>query len=64
MPENETAEDPRDLVFEANIALCGVIEMLSMSDGQVDRVGVEYVLRLIQNRLEPAARALNPGAYG
>ena len=52
-------EDPRDMVFEATIALWGVVNLLSMCDEPVDRRGIEYMLRLIHDKMEPAATALN-----
>ena len=47
------------MVFEATIALWGVVNLLSMCDEPVDRRGIEYMLRLIHDKMEPAATALN-----
>ncbi|MDF1804713.1 hypothetical protein [Thalassovita sp.] len=50
--------DPRDEVFIASEALYGVIEMLTETNRQVGTTGLEYVLRCIHERLEPAAKAI------
>lgn len=51
--------DPRDEVYEATTALWGVVHLLSMCDEPVDRRGMEYMLRLIHARLDPARKALD-----
>jgi hypothetical protein len=50
--------DPRDEVHEVTTALWGVVSLLTMADESVDRRGLEYLLRLIYDRLEPASEAL------
>ncbi|MGK8235314.1 hypothetical protein ACLGGT_21515 [Roseovarius sp. MS2] len=50
--------DPRDEVHEVTTALWGVVSLLTMADEPVDRRGLEYLLRLIYDRLEPASEAL------
>jgi len=52
-------EDPRDVATEATLALRGIVDLLSMCDEPVDRSGMEHVLRIIHNRLEPATQALH-----
>ena len=50
--------DPRDAVIDAELALWGVIDLLTEQDRAVDRRGIEAILRLIHVRLEPAAHSL------
>lgn len=50
--------DPRDAVMEAELALWGVVDLLTEQSRHVDRSGIEAILRLIHERLEPAARSL------
>ncbi|WP_297772727.1 hypothetical protein [uncultured Roseovarius sp.] len=50
--------DPRDELHEATMALWGVVNLLSLCDEPVERRGMEYILRTIHDRLEPASEAL------
>jgi hypothetical protein len=53
-----TSPDPRDQAHEATLALGGIVSLLAMCDEPCDRRGLEYMLRLIFDRLEPATEAL------
>lgn len=54
----DASPDPRDRALEATLALGGLVSLLSMCDQPCDRRGLEYMLRLIHERLEPATEAL------
>ncbi len=51
-------DDPRDAIIDVARGLDGLVDLLTEGNREVSRLGIEYLLRLLLERLEPAAEAI------
>lgn len=54
----EDNQDPRDAIIDVARGLDGIVDLLTECDRDVSRTGLEYLLRFLLERLEPAADAI------
>ncbi|TNF21854.1 MAG: hypothetical protein EP318_06170 [Rhodobacteraceae bacterium] len=50
--------DPRDAVVDAELAIWGIIDLMGENDRPIHRGGMEALLRLVHDKLDPAAKSL------
>lgn len=55
---NQCDRDPRDDLIEVEMALFGVVQLLSESGGGGDDRGTAAILRIIHARMEPAVQRM------
>lgn len=58
MCEHGPITDPRDDIMDAEAAIWGLASLLTANSEHVDGSGVAALLRLIHDRLGPAAREI------
>lgn len=54
----EPEQDPRDAIIDVARGLDGIVDLLTECERDVGRTGLEFLLRFLLERLEPAAQAL------